>query len=244
VNVLIVEDERMAARRLERMTRDILGGSVAKITCLERIEESEQFLASNTIDVLLLDLNLNGEDGFELLKRATAGPFQTIIVSATTEQALRAFEYGVLDFVPKPVDKGRLERALARVSGEHTPQTPGTAPARYLTVKRLGALQLVAVDGVAFLKGAGDYVEIHLADGRTELHSKSLESLEKILPGRFVRVHKSYVVDVRRVAQVSVHGGGRYELVLTGGGSVPLSRTRYKQLNALLNSPDPRQADA
>ena len=128
MNALIVEDERMAARRLERMLRGILGDSVEQITCLERVEEAECFLASTTIDVLLLDLNLNGEDGFELLKKATAGPFQTIIVSANTGQALRAFEYGVLDFVPKPVERSRLERALARVSGEFAPPAPGAPP--------------------------------------------------------------------------------------------------------------------
>ena len=199
MRVLIVEDERMAARRLERMTREILGDSLSEIVCLERMEESEEFLGSNNIDLLLLDLNLSGKDGFELLKMATAGPFQTIIVSANTDQALRAFEHGVLDFVPKPVDHNRFEHALARVSGEHTPAILGSPSARYLAVKRLGALFLVPVERVLYLKGAGDYVEIHLRDGTTELHSKSLESLEKILPDRFVRIHKSYVADLRQV---------------------------------------------
>ncbi len=236
MRVLIVEDERVAARRLERLTREILGDSVIEIVCLESIDESERFLSGTSIDVLLLDLNLNGSDGFELLKMATAGPFQTIIVSANTDQALRAFEYGVLDFVPKPVDRARLERALARVSGEQTPSVPGAPPARYLTVKRLGALYLIPTEQVMYLKGAGDYVEICLRDGSTELHSKSLESLERILPDRFVRMHKSYVVDVRQVRQVVVHGGGKYELELHNGRRIPLSRTRYKQLGALMGT--------
>ncbi len=70
---------------------------------------------STPIDVLFLDLNLNGKDGFDLLKTSVSGAFHVIIISAHTEQALKAFEYGVLDFVGKPFNKERLARALDRV---------------------------------------------------------------------------------------------------------------------------------
>ncbi|MBD3241442.1 MAG: response regulator [Chitinivibrionales bacterium] len=231
MRILIVEDERVAARRLERMTREILGDSVTDVTVAERLADGEALMSRNDIDLLLLDLNLNGSDGFELLKSVSAGPFQTIVVSANTDQALRAFEHGVLDFVPKPFDRERLSRALARVSGENTGAGSKT---KYLTVKRLGALYLIPIDDVSFLKGAGDYVEIHLKDQKTELHSKSLEAMERILPERFVRVHKSYMVDMEEVKQILVHGGGKYEIELAHGNRVPLSRTRYKDISAAL----------
>jgi DNA-binding LytR/AlgR family response regulator len=233
MRILIVEDERVAARRLERMTREILGDSVTDVVCAERLEEGERLMGGSEIDLLLLDLNLNGRDGFELLKHISAGPFQTIVVSANTDQALRAFEYGVLDFVPKPFDRARLATALARVSGESAGMGSKT---KYLTVKRLGALYLIPVGDVSYLKGAGDYVEIHLKDERTELHSKSLEALERILPERFARVHKSYMVDMEEVKQVLVHGGGKYELELDRGVKVPLSRTKYREISGALES--------
>ncbi len=232
MRVLIVEDERVAARRLERMTREILGDSIADIAVAERLVDGEQLMDRQGIDLLLLDLNLNGKDGFELLKSVSAEPFQTIVVSANTDQALRAFEHGVLDFVPKPFNRDRLALALARVSGE----SAGTgSKTKYLTVKRLGALYLIPIDEVSYLKGAGDYVEIHLKDSKTELHSKSLEAMERILPARFVRVHKSYMVDMEEVKQILVHGGGKYEIELGYGTRVPLSRTKYKDISAALD---------
>jgi DNA-binding LytR/AlgR family response regulator len=104
-----------------------------------------------------------------------------------------------------------------------------------LAVRHYGSLVLVAVADIVFFKGAGDYVEIHLKNNSTELHSSSLESLEKILPPHFERVHKSYVVDMRNVRQIRVHGGGRYELELSTGQCIPLSRSRYNNITERLS---------
>ena len=94
MRILIVEDEKVAARGLERLLRELLGKKITSLKIQGNITASEYFLMDNPIDLLLLDLNLNGEDGFELLKSALAGSFQTIIVSANTDRALQAFEHG------------------------------------------------------------------------------------------------------------------------------------------------------
>jgi two-component system, LytTR family, response regulator LytT len=227
MKILIVEDEAIAARRLERLTREILGSAVTGIDIQESLAGSEKFLAGHNIDLLLLDLNLYGRSGFDLLKQASAGAFQTIVVSANTDQALAAFEHGVLDFVPKPIDKERLGRAFSRLTDHAT--VPVTA-ARYLSVRVHGAIDLIDVDQVMYLKGAGDYVEIYQRNGHMDLHSKSLEALAQILPPRFRRVHKSYIVDIRERKRVIVHGGGKYELELNNGLLIPLSRIKYKEL--------------
>jgi two-component system response regulator LytT len=224
MDILIVEDERVAARRLERLVREILGEKVAVVHRRETLDESEAFLACNRIDVLLLDLNLQGQNGFELLGRAVAGSFQTIVVSANTDRALEAYEYGVLDFVPKPFDRERLARAFQRL------ERPGGGSAKVLVVRSHGRLQLVPVDQIAYLQGAGDYAEIHLRDGGVLLHGKALEQLERILPRHFVRIHKSYIADMREASTLHVHGGGKYELETRGGLRLPVSRTRYKEL--------------
>lgn len=224
MNILIVEDERVAARRLERLVREVLGEKVAEVHRSEALDDSEEFLTRNRIDVLLLDLNLQGEDGFELLRRAAAGSFQTIVVSANTDRALEAYEYGVLDFVPKPFDRERLSRAFQRL------ERPGGGSAKVLVVRSHGRLQLVPVEHVSYLRGAGDYAEIHLRDGGAALHGKSLEQLEQILPPHFMRIHKSYIADMRGVSTLHVHGGGKYELETHEGLRLPVSRTRYRGL--------------
>ncbi len=227
MNILIVEDERVAARRLERMVKEILGENLGTIHCIETLRNSETFITKYSIDVLFLDLNLNGQDGFELLKSAVSEPFQTIVVSANTDRAIEAYEYGVLDFVPKPFDKNRLIKAFERLERADA-QVDHTA--KMLVVRNLSRLQIVPVEQIRYLQGAGDYSEIHLYDGSSVLHNKSLEALMKILPDSFIRIHKSYITDLNYIANLRIYGGGKYECALKDGTMLPVSRTRYKEL--------------
>lgn len=226
MRILIVEDEALAARRLERLVREILGESAYSLAVKESLPDAEEFLFDRAIDLLLLDLNLHGEDGYDLLKQAAAGSFRTVVVSANADRALEAFQYGVLDFVPKPVEIDRLKRALDRMRAPG----PGANPAKYLSVRKHGKVELLPVDQVLFLKGAGDYVEVHLADGRMELHSKTLETLGTVLPPNFERLHKSYLADMRAVKGFLLQGAGKYAADLGGGRSVPVSRSKYREL--------------
>lgn len=226
MRVLIAEDEGLAARRLERIVTEILGTRLSTLAVKESLQDAEEFLFEKPIDLLLLDLNLNGEDGYGLLKLAAAGSFQTIVVSANTERALEAFQYGVLDFVPKPYDPERVRSALSRLdqAGAARP------PAKYLSVRKHGKVELIPVDKVVYLAGAGDYVEVHLSDGRMELHTKTLEALSAVLPPHFERIHKSCVVDMREMRRIVLQGAGKYAMELKGGALVPVSRVKYREL--------------
>jgi two-component system response regulator LytT len=227
MNILIVEDERVAARRLERIIREILGDKLDIIHCIETLRNSEIFLKQHPVDVLFLDLNLNGQDGFELLKSAVSESFQTIVVSANTDRAIEAYEYGVLDFVPKPFDKSRLIKAFERLErvDVHLDHT-----AKVLVVRNQSRLQIIPVEQVKYLQGAGDYAEVHLHSGMKLLHNKSLEALMKILPNTYVRIHKSYITDLNYIVNLRIYGGGKYECELKDGTVLPVSRTRYKEL--------------
>ncbi len=224
MRILIVEDEKVAARGLQRMVEDFLGKEISWIGWEASLEASKASLAENPVDILLLDLNLNGENGFELLQGAVAGSFHTIVVSANEDQALRAFEYGVLDFVPKPVSAERLEKALNRVkdanyAGKH---------AKYLPIRKPKGVVLINLEEVAYFRGDGNYVEIRLKTGVSEYHRQTLDSLAKVLPPQFSRIHRSYIVDRRGVRCVISHGGGMYDVELEGGAKLPLSRVHYK----------------
>jgi two-component system response regulator LytT len=140
MNVLIVEDESLIAQRIERFTRRILGPAFTHLRASSTFDEASAWLAEQPVDVVLLDLNLAGRDGMELLQASVAGAFHTIIISANADQALGAFEYGVLDFVPKPFNEERLARTLARVRGERT--TPAT---KYLAMRKHGRIEPIAV---------------------------------------------------------------------------------------------------
>jgi two-component system, LytTR family, response regulator LytT len=231
MRLLIVEDEPLIAHRIERFCRAILGDSLDHCSVAATFDEASARLAEQPIDLLLLDLNLNGRDGMELLRTSVAHSFHTIIVSANIEHALRAFEYGVLDFVPKPFTQERLTQALQRATDTTSRAVHG---AKHLAVRKQGRVELVSVDDVAYIQGAGNYSELVLADGRRQLHDKTLEKLEAVLPPDFVRVHKSFLVRFGDIRALHAHEGGHYEAELKQGMRVPVGRTRYKELRAKL----------
>lgn len=226
MNLLIVEDEARIAKRIERMTRDILGDALQSLKHLPTLQEAQSFMQSHTPDLLLLDLNLNGANGFDLLKDAVAQSFHTIVISAYKDQAITAFEYGVLDFVAKPFNQERLEQAFQRVTSKDT----GSNETKYLAVKKRQQVQLIPIDELMYIKGAGTYSELYLSNGIKELHDKSLEKLEQLLSPAFERVHKSYLVKMTEVKGISVQTGSKYWAELKSGERIPIGRTKYKAL--------------
>lgn len=231
MRVLIVEDEEMVARRLERLLRQLLAERALTLKRASSVASALAGLAEGDIDLLFLDLNLNGRSGFQLLGDAVSRSFQTIIVSAHEEQAIRAFEYGVTDFVPKPFTEARLLKALERV---FTRDEPSRETMRYLAVRRGGEIRPLRIDEVVYLQGAGDYAEIRCRDGSTHLHDKSLTALEHLLPASFLRIHRSYVANLAFVEALRSEPGTRYALALTTGEEIPVSRTRVAALRLRL----------
>ena len=109
MRILIVEDEVSIARDIEWNCRQILKEECTGLRIEQTLESAVEYMAQHPVDLLLLDLNLSGKSGFELLKTASAGPFHTVIISAHTDRAIEAFRYGVLDFLPKPFERARLQ---------------------------------------------------------------------------------------------------------------------------------------
>lgn len=230
MRILIVEDEKVAARGLQRMVQELLGKEIRWLGWVASLDESRLSLSENPVDLLLLDLNLNGENGFELLQGAVAGSFHTVVVSANEAQAVRAFEYGVLDFVPKPVTAERLAKALGRVRGWDA----SGHRAKYLPIRKPKGVALIRLEDVASFSGDGNYVEIRLKTGAVEFHRQTLDSLAKVLPSQFSRIHRSHIVDMRTVKRVVSHGGGKYDVELDSGVALPLSRTYHKNFKNLI----------
>lgn len=222
-----MEDEPRIAQRLERFCREILGSRLEVLRVAASLPEAGARLDEEPFDLLLLDLNLNGEDGMDLLTRSVAGAFHTIIVSANTDQALRAFELGVIDFVPKPFSQERLERALQRVT-DHGGRA--AHPTRRLALRKAGRVELVAVEEVLYAQGAGNYSELVLVDGRRELHDKTLEKLAAVLPPDFERIHKSYLARLSAIKALHAQEGSQYEAELKNGLRLPVGRSRYRDL--------------
>lgn len=228
MRVLIVEDEPPIARRLARLLREE-GDEISSIETCATLDQSRAVLSRQDVDVVFLDLNLNGRDGFDLVQDAAAQAFHTVVVSAHTERALEAFEIGVLDFVGKPFGAERIRATLERLRGARAEH-----PAASLAVRSAGRMDLVPVADVAYVRAAGSYSELVLRDGSVRLHSKSLDRLLSVLPATFERVHRSYLVPMKDVARLRVQEGSRYALVLKSGQEIPVGRSRVEAVRARL----------
>jgi two-component system, LytTR family, response regulator LytT len=226
MHVLVVEDETLIARRIERMVRDILGDRLQRIECVPDMEGAVAQLESGEISLMLLDLNLSGRDGFDILRRALVESFPTIVISANTDRAIEAFELGVLDFVPKPFTIDRLAKALGRIDG-HSADDRRT---RFLAVSVAGKIDLVPIESVIAIHGDDDYSSIETLDGRRHLHKKTLTSLEGLLPSQFERVHRSHIVNMAHAQRIVAQSAGGRAIRLSNGMVVPIGRSYAKAL--------------
>jgi len=231
MRILIVEDEPLVQQRLLRMCSE-LAGARARFDAVADLEAAGDRLQRSVYDGLLLDLNLGGDDGFELLRRAVAGRYQCVVVSAHRERALQAFEHGVLDFVPKPFSRERLAQALERLL-DASRYRPGRA--RSLGIWRAQGTTLVELADVQWIRADGDYSELRMRDGRIELHDKSLAGLGPLLPPEFMRCHRSHVVNLRHVRSLHAASGSRYWVVLSDGTELPVGRAHVAALRTELN---------
>ncbi|RIV35995.1 DNA-binding response regulator [Flagellimonas lutimaris] len=225
MKVLIVEDVTLVAERISSLAKRYLSGCKVKIA--HSLKDAEYCIAEEAYDLLFLDLNLNGDNGFELLKSITSESFQTIIITANREKAATAFDFGVLDFMSKPIVENRFKLAIDRfLNGQGNYREK----LKYLTVKSRGKITLIKIENIEFIKASGNYSEIHTVDKERFLHDKTLEKLTKILPDDFIRIHRSYIVQKSKINKILKHGCGKYGLGLVSGEIVSLSRTAYKNI--------------
>jgi DNA-binding LytR/AlgR family response regulator len=227
MHVVILEDEAVVARRLARLTREILGDALQSLHCVADLPSAARLLQDHKHALLFLDLNLAGQDGFDVLRQALAEPFQTVIVSANTDRAIEAFELGVIDFVAKPFSVERLTKAIDRVR-----QGARQEQARYLAVSLAGKVEMIPIASVVAIHGDDDYSNVEGLDGRRHLHKKTLTALECVLPPEFKRVHRSHIVNLQHVDRMLTLEGGARVILLKNGTRVPVSRAGAKALTS------------
>ncbi|MFV1847897.1 LytR/AlgR family response regulator transcription factor [Stenotrophomonas maltophilia] len=230
MRILIVEDEPLVRQRLQRLCSE-LAGARARFDTVADLDAAGDRLQRNIYDGLLLDLNLGGEDGFELLRRAVSGRYQCVVVSAHRDRALQAFEHGVLDFVPKPFSRERLGQALQRLL-DSTGGRSGRA--RCLGIWRAQGTATVELSDVMWIGADGDYSQVRMRDGCSELHDKSLAALATLLPADFVRCHRSHLVNLRHVRTLHAGSGSRYWLVLSDGSELTIGRAHVAAVRSAL----------
>ena len=249
LRTLIVDDEPVARRRLRRLLRAIDGVTIVGecgdgATAIDVIRET-------TPDVVLLDVQMPELDGFGVLQAMSPEEIPVVIfVTAHDQYALRAFDVHALDYLLKPVVAERLQTAMARARTRIEERQGTSVDARVLAllqtlaperkfltripVRREGRVQVLDLADVDWIGAADNYVTLH-AGTREYLVRDTMGRLERELdPDRFVRIHRSAIVQVDRIRELVPDFHGDFTLVLKNGTELTLSRTFRPKVEALL----------
>lgn len=231
LRLLIVDDEPPARARLRRLLADLPGVEVAGeagdgVEALEAVARLQP-------DALLLDVQMPAIDGFGVAASLPdpGGP-AVVFVTAFDHYALQAFEAAAVDYLLKPVEPERLARALGRLREKCQAARPPVP--RQLLVEERGRLRVLAVDTIAWITAADNYVELHAGDGRQWLLRRTLAALLADLGAGFLRIHRSHAVALGAVAELRAAERGDAVVRLSGGGELPCSRSHRAALVAAL----------
>lgn len=229
--VLAVDDEPPALDELAYLLN--ADGRVAHVHRAGDATEALRVLRDTEVDAVFLDIRMPGLDGMELARilRRFAHPPAIVFVTAYDDGAVDAFDLGVTDYVRKPVRAERLGESLRRVAGSRT--TPTSAPASVadepaIPVELAGTTRMLPRSSVRWVEAQGDYARLHTADA-SHLVRVSLATLaERWANAGFVRIHRSYLVQLRLVTELRLTGSGY--VVAVDGVELPVSRRHTREL--------------
>ena len=231
MKVLIVDDEPLARQvvrlLVERDPELTVAGECSGVEAVEAIAREKP-------DILFLDIQMPEVGGFDVLERAGANSVPAIVfVTAYDQYALRAFEVQALDYLLKPFDDARFYAALLRAK-ERARAKSGYV--RRFLVRTRGKVLLVNVEEIDWIEAADYYVSLH-AHGRSHLLRETMQELEsKLDPVRFVRVHRSAIVNIDRVKELHPLFRGDSVLLLQDGTQLRLSRSRRDEFERRLTA--------
>jgi two-component system LytT family response regulator len=244
IRVLVADDEAPARQRL----MDLLQKDPHVATVLEASngQIAVEIIEREAPDLVFLDVQMPELDGLEVIEAVGADAMPlTVFVTAYDQHAIRAFEANALDYLLKPYSDERLEAALCRAKARHDDRTirefgrsvlrmiSTRRPAGHyldrLVVKSAGSTRFIRVVEIDWIEGAGVYVNLHVT-GKELLYRAALNELaEGLDPMRFVRVHRSAIVNIDSILELQPISHGEFDLVLKDGHRCRVSRT-YRSL--------------
>jgi two-component system, LytTR family, response regulator len=242
MRVIIVDDEELARQIL----REYAGSSEGLEIVAECANgfEAVKAITEHKPDLVFLDVQMPKLDGFEVLE-LIGREIPVVFVTAYDQYAMRAFDAHAVDYLLKPFSLERFHMALERARQRLGKQMPPAAelaaaarsPQQYaqrIVVKDNARVYVIPVDRLDYVEAQDDYVSLH-TQGKAYLKQQTISSIETMLdPERFVRIHRSYILNLERVTRIEPYSKDSRMAVLSNGTQLPVSRAGYDRLKALL----------
>jgi two-component system, LytTR family, response regulator len=252
MRVLIVDDEPLARERL----RDLLEND-AEVEIVGECADGPSAVTairSREPDLVFLDVKMPGHDGFRVVEEVGADRMPvTVFVTAFDKFALKAFEVRALDYLLKPFDRDRFEAALGRAKEQFrrrqeeevrdrldellTEVRGERKPLERIAVKSSGSVYFLRAEEIDWVEAAGNYSRLHVGK-TTHLLRETMTALEsKLDPKRFLRIHRSTIVNIERVRELQPYFHGDYIVLLDDGTELTLSRNYRQRLHEVFGDP-------
>ena len=239
--VLIVDDEPLATEIVKEYLAEYPQFEIIKV-CHDGFEGLKALQTSKP-DLMFLDVQMPKLNGFELLELVEDSP-AVIFTTAFDQYALKAFDTHAVDYLLKPFSKARfaksiekflqLEQTVALKEMLESEERTHQEAAQRVVLKVKNEIKIIPVPEIKYLEANDDYVNIFTKEGKF-LKNKTLSYFEKSLPpDSFVRVHRSYMVNIAEITKIEPYEKEGYLLKLKGGESVPVSKTGYPRLKSIL----------
>jgi two-component system LytT family response regulator len=250
IKAIIIDDEPLA--------RMIVQEYLATYTDIKVLQEcSDGFEGIKAIqqhhpDLIFLDIQMPKINGFEMLELVEEPP-AVIFTTAFDEYAIKAFESHAVDYLLKPFNKERFDKAVRKWLDQHAARATSTAPVdndptgelletaaqspaqqQRIVVKTGGKIKIIPLEDIHYLEAADDYVKIHTHNGAF-LKNRTMSYFEKVLDGsQFVRTHRSYILNVQQVTRIDPYEKDSHLCILQSGAQVPVSKAGYVKLKTVL----------
>jgi len=240
--IVIIDDEPLA--------RSIVKEYLQKHTELELSQEcgdgfeGVKAIQQHKPDLIFLDIQMPKINGFEMLELVDDPP-AVIFTTAFDEYAIKAFEAHAVDYLLKPFNQERFDKAIAKwlqqadstkESTKDLLETASLSPAQAqrIVIKDGSKIKIIPAHEVFYLEAADDYVKVHTKDGYF-LKSKTMGHFEQVLDAnQFVRSHRSYIINISQITRIDPYEKDNHVAVLKSGAKVPVSRSGYPKLKSVL----------
>jgi two-component system, LytTR family, response regulator len=240
----IVDDEELARTLLREMLN--AHPEVEIVAECGNGMEAVKAVGEHRPDLLFLDVQMPKLTGFDVLELIDRNGVAIVFVTAFDQYAMKAFDVHAVDYLLKPFSRERFEAALEQAKSQEGKKAPDPAElaaasrptgqyAERIVVKDGSKVSLIAVSKLDYAEALDDYVSL-VSEGKKHLKQQTISGLELALdPALFVRIHRSYIVNLERVARIEPYGKDSKVAILTNGAKLPVSRAGFGRLKALLD---------
>jgi two-component system LytT family response regulator len=251
IRAIVAEDELVSRQAISAMATNY---GIEVLAACQDGPETVRNVAKHCPDLLFLDVQMPGMDGFEVLESLPPPSSPTVIfTTAYDTYAVRAFEHSAVDYLLKPFDEERFRKAVDRArsrlgrSSHHSEwirllaselreaHQARTDPQR-LVIRSRGQVSFLRVDEIDWIEASHNYVKIHSGPDIHQLRETIKEIETRLQPGKFLRIHRCLIVNVDRIRRLEACGYGEYLVVLRDGKKLSLSRGYRENLDRLIDS--------